>query len=281
MLESQGPANREDPMRKISLAHFTVMDAPPGELVPIAAQAGFDAVGLRIEPPLPTDTVVPVVGQARLIQAIRRQIADAGVPVLDIEAFWIQEHTDVGRWRPALEVGAELGAKHVLVVGHDPDRARLVQNFAQLCSLCAEHDLRPMLEFIPYAEIGTLSGAVALIKEAAASNSGVLVDSIHLSRSGGKPSDLAGCDTGLFSYAHISDVPSAPPPREELRAEARGRRLYPGDGELWLTDFVAALPKDAPLAIEAPSERYANLSTLERAALAAKKLRALLQAAEG
>ena len=268
-------------MRKMSLAHFTVMDAPPGELVSIAAQAGFDAVGLRIEPPLPTDLVVPVVGQPRLIQTIRRQVADTGVPVLDIEAFWIQEHTDVGRWRPALEVGVELGAKHVLVVGHDPDRGRLVQSFAQLCSLCADYGLRPMLEFIPYAQIGTLATAVALIGDAGATNSGVLVDSIHLSRSGGNPGDLAEYDPGLFSYAHINDVPSTPPARDELRVEARGRRLYPGDGELWLTDYVAALPKDAPLAIEAPSERYASLSTHERAALAAKKMRALLQAAEG
>ena len=268
-------------MRKISLAHFTVMDAPPGELVPIAAQAGFDAVGLRIEPPLPADTVMPVVGQPRLIQTIRQQVADTGVPVLDIEAFWLTEHTDVARWRPALEVGVELGARHVLVVGHDPDRARLVQSFAQLCSLCADHGLRPMLEFIPYARIGTLAAAVALIEDAGASNSGVLVDSIHLSRSGGKPSDLAGYDPGLFSYAHINDVPSAPPPREELRAEARGKRLYPGDGELWLTDYTAALPVDAPLAIEAPSERYASLSTRERAALAARRMRDLLQGAEG
>lgn len=267
-------------MPKMSLAHFTVMDAHPGELVPIAAQAGFDAVGLRVEPPLPTDAVVPVQGQRQLMQTIRRQIADTGVPVLDIEAFWLMGHTDVARWRPALEVGVELGAKYVLVVGNDADQARLVNNFAWLCSLCAEHHLRPMLEFIPYAEIGTLADAAALIEQSDASNPGILVDSIHLSRSGGKPSDLETHDPGLLSYTHISDAPATPPPREQLRAESRGKRLYPGDGELWLEEHVAAFSESAPLAVEAPSEGYGNLSPNERAVLAARKTREFLQGIE-
>ena len=48
-------------MPLLSLAHFTIIKAGPVELIECAARAGYDAVGLRLQPPLPGDTIVPVV----------------------------------------------------------------------------------------------------------------------------------------------------------------------------------------------------------------------------
>lgn len=39
------------PTRKFSLAHLTILEAPPPELVRIAARTGYDFVGLRLIPP--------------------------------------------------------------------------------------------------------------------------------------------------------------------------------------------------------------------------------------
>jgi hypothetical protein len=52
--------------RLLSLAHLTVLDAGPLELIDAAAAGGFDAIGLRIVPPLVGETIVPVVGDAAL-----------------------------------------------------------------------------------------------------------------------------------------------------------------------------------------------------------------------
>ena len=119
----------------ISLAHLTVLDADPLTLIDSAAAGRFDAVGLRIVPPMPTDRIVPVIGNARLIGEIERRLDSTGVRILDIEAVWLMPHTDVTALKPALELGARLGAKYLLVVGNDPDWARQRDNFALLCDL--------------------------------------------------------------------------------------------------------------------------------------------------
>ncbi len=263
--------------RTVSLAHFTVMDADPVALVRIGAGAGFDAVGLRIMPPFPTDRIVPVIGDLPLQRRLRDALAETGQRILDVEAFWIFPDTDVAAWRPALDLAAELGARHVLTVGNDPDRGRLAANVARFCADAAERGLRIMLEFIPYSEIRSLEDAAALLAEVQPADAGILVDAIHLSRSGGHPADIVRHDPELFTYAHLCDVPAAPPPPEGLRPEARGGRLYPGEGGLWLDDFVAAFRPGTPMVVEAPNAARSALPPLERARLAAVTTRNLLR----
>ncbi|MCR0985599.1 sugar phosphate isomerase/epimerase family protein [Roseomonas populi] len=268
--------------RLLSLAHFTVMDADPAALVRIGAAAGFDAVGLRIVPPFPTDRIVPVVGDAPLQREIRAAMRDTGISILDVEAFWLFPETDVLSWRPALDVAVELGARHVLAVGNDPDRGRLAANFACLCEEAAERGLRIMLEFIPYSALRGLEDAADLLAAVRPRDAGILVDALHLSRSGGHPSDLARHDAGLFSYAHLCDAPAASPPPDGLRDEARGGRLLPGEGGLWLDAFVTVFPPGTPMAVEAPNAvRNAALPPEERARLAAQAARGLLHRNDG
>ena len=260
----------------LSLAHLTVMKADPVELIEIGARAGFDAVGLRVAPPLPTDTIIPVVGDLPLQRRIKKHLSDAGIALLDVEAFWLMPGNDLQRMKIAVEVGAELGAKHVLIVGNDPDRSRMMENFIELCGHCETFGLRPMLEFIPYSHIRSLPDAYSFLQTSGVTNAGLLVDALHLSRSGGDPKALEAYPKELFSYLHMCDAPLPPPTGDEVRVEARGRRLYPGEGDLPLAEFIRAVGKDAPIAIEAPNARHAGLSLVEQATLAADATKRLL-----
>src|SRR6478735_1445632 len=105
----------------LSLEHLTVLDADPLTLIDAAAAGRFDAGGLRIVPPMLADRIVPVIGNERLIGEIEQRLDSNGIRILDIEAVWLMPHTDVAALRPALELGARLGAKYLLVVGNDPD----------------------------------------------------------------------------------------------------------------------------------------------------------------
>jgi sugar phosphate isomerase/epimerase len=138
-----------------------------------------------------------------------------------------------------------------------------------------------MLEFIPYSQVRTLDEAHAALTAVAPANAGILVDALHLSRSGGTPSDLARYDASLFSYMHLCDAPASVPAPEAFRSEARGDRLYPGEGGLWLSDFVSAFPPGTPVAIEAPTRRYAALSPIERGRVAGASCRRLLESGPG
>jgi sugar phosphate isomerase/epimerase len=264
----------------LSLAHLTVLTASPVELVELAAATGFDAVGLRLWPPMPGDTVAPVVEDQSLQRAIRQRLRDTGIALLDIEAFWLRADSDLTAFRRAFEVGADLGARHVLLVGHDPDRARLTDSFARACEDAVACGLSPMLEFIPYSAIRTLAEAHALILASGAGAAGLLVDALHLARSGGSPADLAAYPSELFRYLHLCDAPAMQPAgTEQLRAEARGARLFPGEGELWLEDFVRSVPSGTPIALEAPTQQHDGLPAVERLRLAAKLSRSVIERA--
>ncbi|MEX0405884.1 TIM barrel protein [Aquibium sp. LZ166] len=267
-------------MPLLSLAHFTIIKAGPVELIECAARAGYDAVGLRLQPPLPGDTIVPVVGDAAMQRAVAEKLRDTGLALLDVEAFWLMPETDMETFFAGIKTGAELGAKHVLVVGNDPERARLVERFARFCERAKACGVIPMLEFIPYSQVRSLAEAALLLKESDAANAGLLVDSLHLSRSGGSPADLAAYDPALFRYVHLCDALAEIPAIENLRNEARNERLYPGEGALWLEEFVAAFPEGTPVAIEAPAARHAHLGHAEQAKLAATMARAVIDRAD-
>ena len=266
-------------MTMLSLAHFTVLKADPVELVEFAARAGFDAVGLRIQPPMAAEAIVPVVGNRKTQQRIKAALLDTGLTLLDVEAFWLMPDTDMQAFLEGIETGAELGAKHALVVGNDPDRSRLLDHFARFCAHAETCSITPMLEFIPYSQIRSLAEAHAFLTESGTCNAGLLVDALHLSRSGDSPTDIAGYDPALFRYAHLCDAPAAIPPLDKLRHEARNERLYPGEGGLWLHEFVTAFPADTPFAVEAPAARHAALSLADQASLAARMSRVLLERA--
>ncbi len=137
-------------MPLLSFHHLCRIDAHPLDLIEAAAAGGFDFCGIRLVAPRPGDPLVPVVGDGAAVQAIERRLRDTGVRVLDIEAVWLAPDTDVATLRPAIETGARLGARYLLVVGFDADRARLLDNFAALCALAGSFGLRVMLEFITY-----------------------------------------------------------------------------------------------------------------------------------
>ena len=260
----------------ISLAHLTILDADPVTLIESAASAGFDAVGLRIVPPLPTDTIIPVLGDLPLQRQVKARLRETGIGILDVEAIWLTPGTEVAALLPALDLGADLGARYVLTVGHDPDWHRLCDTFGALCGAASARGLRVMLEFIPYAQCASLREAHRLLRAAAPASAGLLIDALHLSRSNASPHDIKGYDPELFSYLHLCDATKMPPAATELRNEARGGRLYPGEGGLWLKDFLAAFPLATPIAIEAPDHARRHLSPKERAGLAMAATRRLL-----
>ena len=261
---------------RLSLAHLTVIDATPLELIDAAAAGGFDAIGLRIVAPMPTDRIVPVVGDAAMIRAIGQRLAATGVGILDVEAVWLYPDADIDAYKPAFETAQRLDARHFLVVGNDPDEARMIDNFARFCELARPHGLKAMLEFIPYCHTRTVGDAHRVVKAAAQPNAGVLIDALHLSRSGGTADDLRALDPAWLSYCQICDARAAPPAADALRTEARSDRFYPGLGGLPLTALLDALPPGLPIGVEAPCAEYAHLSAIERGRLAGLTSRGFL-----
>ena len=150
----------------------------------------------------------------------------------------------------------------------EPDEARTVERFGDLCDRAAGYGLQVCLEFAVYTGVRTLAHAAQVVAKAARPNASVLVDALHFSRSGGIPAHIGQVNPALLRYAQIcdasADVP-APTDTPALIREARTGRLLPGEGALPLAELVAALPAGVPLAIEAPCRATAELPAVERA----------------
>jgi sugar phosphate isomerase/epimerase len=268
--------------RQISLAHLTVLDTTPPELVTVAAAAGFRTVGIRLTA-TPSVGIPPydILSDGPLLRETLRRLADTGVSVLDTEFLRFEPDQPVGIPEGFLEVSARLGARNVLVMSAEPDEARTLERFCELCDRAARYGLHVCLEFAIYTGVRTLAEAAHVVARSRRSNASVLVDALHFSRSGGIPAHLASVDPSLFRYAQICDASAdmpGPGDTPALVREARTGRLLPGEGVLPLAELVAALPAGLPLAVEAPSRATADLPAVERARRAYRALAALLQA---
>ncbi len=265
--------------RQISLAHLTVLDTTPPELVTVAAAAGFRTVGIRLTA-TPSVGVPPydILGEGPLLRETLLRLRDTGVSVLDTEFLRFEPDQPVGIPEGFLEVSARLGAQHVLVMSAEPEEARTLERFCELCDRAAAYGLNVDLEFAIYTGVRTLAHAAHVIAQAKRSNASVLIDALHFSRSGGLPVHVRQADPSLFRYAQICDASADTPSATDTPAlirEARTGRLLPGEGVLPLAELVAALPATVPLAIEAPSQATAALPAAERARRAYRALSTL------
>jgi hypothetical protein len=118
-------------LRQTSLAHLTVLDTTPPELVTVAAAAGFRTIGIRL-------TATPSVGvppydmlrEGPLLRETMLRLSDMGVSVLDTEFLRFEPEHPVGIPEGFLEVSARLGAQNVLVMSAEPEEARTLSGSA-------------------------------------------------------------------------------------------------------------------------------------------------------
>ena len=253
------------------MAAGTTLDASPADTVSAAAAAGFDASGIWFDPTSWSSAVT---------RAVRHRLQATGLLALDIEAVIVSAEGDHGE--RLVEAGVEVGARHVLVASRHPDRSATIERFGDLCDRAAEGGLTVVLEFLPIFTVRTLGDALEAARAAARPNAGVLVDTLHLARSGGSPADLGAVDPALLPYLQLADAPTDAPPADGLYHEAVHGRLLPGDGGLPLPEVLRAVP-GVPLSVELRSQRLlADVpDAWQRAVVVLEATRRVLDAAGG
>ena len=252
-------------MPGIGVAHLSALELPPSTFARQAARAGFSSIGLRLNPAMPGGRAYPLLAASAQLSELKQVLAGEAMAVADIEFVALLPDIDVHQLQWLLEAGAELGARSLTVSGDDKNRQRLTANFSLLCELAAPFGMRIDLEFMRWREVADLHAAVAVVQGAAQGNGAILVDALHLYRSGGTAAMLAAVPRGLIAAVQLCDAPWQAPPPELIIHEAREGRLAPGQGELPLAELLAALPDHIEFSVEMPAPR---LAVDERLALA-------------
>jgi sugar phosphate isomerase/epimerase len=240
--------------RKFSLAHLTILDAPPPELIRIAGRTGYDFVGLRLIPlGLPGEVAYEPHKDAVMRRDIKAAIDDTGVQVLDVELARIIEAPGPDIYLPALETAAELGAKHVLSSIWMRDRHQVIDRFARLCEVAKPLGLTVNLEFVSSTEWNTLEGALDVVTSCGRDNVGIMIDTLHFHRGGIPIEQLDGVPASWANFVHVcDDRPDVPATIEEARRTMREERLYPGEGAVDIAGILSRLPPSVICAIELP-----------------------------
>jgi len=266
-------------MHPIGLAALTVLELSPPDMVSCAAEAGFASIGLRLLPPTAEEVQHPMVGDTPLVRETARRLADTGIPVLDIELFRLKPDTNVEDYRAALETGARLGAREVLLAGNDPDEARLTDRFAKFCEIAHEYGMGASLEPMPWTDVRNFAQGARIAAAAGRDNADIVIDPIHFDRGGSRAEEIAAVPPTRLRYMQLCDAPAErPTDTETLLHQARAERLMPGDGGLDLRGILRAVPLDLVLSLEIPMRTVTRtMPALERTRLMLAKTRRLLE----
>lgn len=249
-----------------SLAYLTVLGTPPRRMIQIAAEAGYDFVSLRLAPVTPDERRFPFTTNPALVADTVEALDEHGLSVLDVELVRTDPGISVDDFKAFAEVAAEMGARHMVTQIPEPDKARAVELFGEVCDLADGYSMTADLEFIPWTPTGDLDAAASIVTAADRSNGGVLIDALHFDRSQSSLALLADMPASMFNLVQLCDA-RAPlsDSDEELIRVARSDREPPGEGDIELSPLIAALPR-VPYALEVPNDgRRQELGELEYA----------------
>lgn len=255
---------------EVGLAPLTVGRPEPLEMVTAAEAGGFVGTGMALW--TPDGLLSATCTDRRRLRTTSRVLSRTGIEVTDVSLVVLTSGLDLDDLRRMMETGAELGAGRLVVMNREPDLARAAACLASVADMAGELDMLVGLEFMPYSATPSVAAAVALVRAVASPSVGIVLDVLHLVRSGGGPTDVSGSALPLV-LVQLCDAAGTPPPQDRLRAESLTDRRYPGHGDLPLRAVVAGVPSGVPMTLEAPVLRDADLPPAVRARRAAAALR--------
>jgi sugar phosphate isomerase/epimerase len=239
---------------RLALEFISMLGMPPVEYVELAARLGVTQIGFSPRPITanPYDFAPFDLGSdPSLLRATKAALTANGVKASLGEGFLIVPGLEIADSAANMDALAELGAPMVNAVMMEQDRSRAFDQFARYAAMAAERGMQACLEYMPLIWPINLHEAAAVVTESGAGNARVLIDAMHFYRSGSIAADIAKIDPALIGYVQICDVPM-PATNPNYGMEARDNRLPLGEGDLPLTEFIAAVPNNVTIGIEMP-----------------------------
>ena len=255
-------------MHPLSLAALSVLELAPDQQIRCAEQAGYQFIGLRLIPATPTEPHFSLISDRARQNKVRDLISSTGIQVLDIEIFRLRPDTNLNDYIPFIALGAELGARNLLVAGNDPDLSRMTHNWLELCEISRSFNITPHMEPMPWTNVKSYVDGVRFVDGASPDLGAVLIDPIHFFRAGGQVDQIQPEHVRRMRYVQFSDA-SMPTPvsMDEILRQAREDRLPPGVGDFPLAELLARMPSDMPISIEVPLIKEWGCETSEQKAM--------------
>jgi len=268
---------------RLGLEMLTLLGMPPVEYVRLASELGCVelSTGLSGLPlsvfGLPDEFYPP--WSLRDDPALRREMkaamADTGVKIGLAEGFRASANEDIRACAADLDLFAELGALRLNAICMEDDLAMAKDKLAVLAEMAGARGMMFTIEFFPPTGITSLGAALEVIGHIGKGKARLLLDTMHLFRTGGTVAQIAALDPDLIGYVQLSDSRLAPWDEAYMQT-AMFARDVPGEGELPLRDLIAVLPGDVTISLEVPQlEALRTGSPRDHAACCVAAARAL------
>ena len=276
--------NANRPLNRLGIEMLTLLGMGPVEHVRLAAELGCSAIstGLgrlpleRFGYPQLADFYPEwsLTDDAALRREVKRAIADTGVVIALGEGTRVAPGVEAESYAAQFDVHAELGTERINAICTEPDMARAIDQYGILSDMVLARGMDFLIEFAPPQAINTWPMALQVADALGHDRCGMMVDSMHLYRSGATTEDMARLP---IRYAQRADAPLLAPEGLTYLQEAMFARQLPGEGQLPLADWIAALPADCPIGLEVPVVEafLAGMSPRDHAARVVAAARAL------
>jgi sugar phosphate isomerase/epimerase len=258
-------------MSDLAMGYLTLGDMDPFDMVAAAGSGGFRAAGVRLTGHAPDDAWPFDPADPAHVARMRDVAESAGVRLVNACTYRFTDQTDPKDYMPVLQACRMLEIQTLICNSFGTEQAT-IRNLTAVADLAAPLGVRLALEFIPVSAVRDLAQGLRIVDATGRDNVGLVVDALHLWRSGGTLADVQAADPERLFAVQLCDAPLASP--KDLKAEMRGRRLLPGDGEFDLAGLLAVMPKDAEVEAEIPN---ATVPLAERAAWAFRGTQAFLE----
>ena len=267
---------------RLGIEFISVLGMPPVQFIELAAELGCRNVGFTLTP-ITANPHAYHSWSLRDDAVLRRDTVAAlkqnGVSISLGEGFLSFPGTTLADSGADLDLMCELGARRVNVMSFQPDHASALDELSTFAEMTRSRGIKATLEYLPGYPIGDLAGAMAMIAEVGMPDFTLLIDCMHLFRSGASVADVAALDPSAIGYVQFCDVPLIPI-HEDYGREALDERLAPGEGDLPLGQLLAVIPRDVTVSLEVPkvAAAAAGIGPRERLAAAVTTTRAMLEA---
>ena len=253
---------------RLGIGMLSVFALSPLQLVDVAADLGCRYISTVVQgQPLVPLGFAPysLKDDVGLRKDLLAAMAHRGVTISLGDGFLVLPGAEMRKFSTDLDVLGELGVPWINTVSLDPDLNRTFDQFAALTELAAQRGIQTAVEPVPGLTIADLPTALAAREHVGRPDFRLLIDTMHLVRSGYGAADLAALDPEYIGYAQLCDT-TLRPRIDNYSEEAIFERMVPGAGELPLRDIISALPPDIVIELEIPqrSLALAGVSPVDR-----------------
>ncbi|WP_261163910.1 sugar phosphate isomerase/epimerase and 4-hydroxyphenylpyruvate domain-containing protein [Microbacterium sp. Marseille-Q6965] len=239
------------------------------EKLEAAAAAGFDGIEI-----FELDLVVSPLSVPEIVARTQRLglTIDLYQPFRDLEGVDEEMFQDnLRRLDEKLALMEQLGADTLLVCSNvatatTDDTATLVDQLRRAAELAARRGMRIAYEALAWGtHVNTYGRAWELVRRADHPALGVCLDSFHILARGDSPAAITDIPTEKIFFVQLADAPALD---MGLLPWSRHHRLFPGEGDFDLTEFVAQLMRagyDGPLSLEIFNDVFREADAVETA----------------